>query len=606
MVNITQDGALQTWTCTDFAEVISHDSKEFSVMANIRAEREEAERESPPLVLVCVIDKSGSMSGDGIYGVKLTLEFVISQMSSKDKLCLVEFDSYTHTSLPPTQMNEEGKAKALSMVRRIKSGTSTNLCEGLVEGIRALPSISDAVSSVWLLTDGEANQGIVDAKGIIARLNMVKSEQKNQFSLNTFGFGSSHDVTLLSEIAQAGEGMYYYIKDRDSIASAFANCLGGLKSVVAQSVELSIHADNDIESVYSGRRKDTLVPKRSLRVHLGDLQAGEERNIPFSVLLPEVEPTDNMVVCKCKFTYYDVTSSSMKETTSDIIVCRPDKVSTTDSSVTGNLNIDKHKNRYVCSCACDESAKLGLHGDYHGAKQVLNKAIKEIEESISASEAETQKYIKDLKKALETVVDQTKFNTIGKYALHSISNTRNAQRSCISPCYSPSSPSYDTTARSAMRSNLKEFVAQYSPVSPTYSPSSPGYCPPPKRKCISPSYSPTSPSYSPTSPSYSATSPSYSPTSPDYHPSSLSYSPVSPSYSPVSPSYSPTSPSYSPVSPSYSPVSPSRQPTGPYSPPTKVRVAIVNPPEPESESTEPEAAVQLTGPPMSPEFCPCG
>lgn len=50
----------------------------------------------------------------------------------------------------------------------------------------------------------------------------------------TFGFGSEHDADALHNIAEAGNGLFYYIDNSDSIPESFCDCLGGLLSVAAQ------------------------------------------------------------------------------------------------------------------------------------------------------------------------------------------------------------------------------------------------------------------------------------------------------------------------------------------------------------------------------------
>ena len=50
----------------------------------------------------------------------------------------------------------------------------------------------------------------------------------------TFGFGSEHDADSLHSIAEAGNGLFYYIDNSDSIPESFCDCLGGLLSVAAQ------------------------------------------------------------------------------------------------------------------------------------------------------------------------------------------------------------------------------------------------------------------------------------------------------------------------------------------------------------------------------------
>ena len=50
----------------------------------------------------------------------------------------------------------------------------------------------------------------------------------------TFGYGGEHDADLLHAVAEAGNGLFYYIDNSESIPESFCDCLGGLLSVAAQ------------------------------------------------------------------------------------------------------------------------------------------------------------------------------------------------------------------------------------------------------------------------------------------------------------------------------------------------------------------------------------
>jgi hypothetical protein len=42
------------------------------------------------------------------------------------------------------------------------------------------------------------------------------------------------------QISDQGSGMYYFVKDEEAISTAFADALGGLLSVVAQKIQMTI------------------------------------------------------------------------------------------------------------------------------------------------------------------------------------------------------------------------------------------------------------------------------------------------------------------------------------------------------------------------------
>ena len=88
----------------------------------------------------------------------------------------------------------------------------------------------------------------------------------------TFGFGSDHDATLLEAISTQGGGVYYYIDSNEKvwvyqnyphnnsntftqIPEAFADCLGGLVSVMGQNLSLKLETigNNSFKAVHANR-----------------------------------------------------------------------------------------------------------------------------------------------------------------------------------------------------------------------------------------------------------------------------------------------------------------------------------------------------------------
>ncbi len=127
-------------------------------MATVQAPEFLSEKRAP-IDLVLVIDVSGSMSGSKIYLAKDTVNFVISQLSSKDRLGIVLFSSSTSILLQLTLMDTQGKTQASHQVQQINAGGGTAICDGLVAGVNLLHTrdkgAKNEVASVLLLTDGQ-------------------------------------------------------------------------------------------------------------------------------------------------------------------------------------------------------------------------------------------------------------------------------------------------------------------------------------------------------------------------------------------------------------------------------------------------------------------
>jgi uncharacterized protein YegL len=80
-------------------------------MASLKAPTFKSDNRSP-LDLVCVVDRSGSMRGEKINLVKETLQFVVSQLKSTDRMGIVVYDDRVKVSLVVTSMDDAGKVRS--------------------------------------------------------------------------------------------------------------------------------------------------------------------------------------------------------------------------------------------------------------------------------------------------------------------------------------------------------------------------------------------------------------------------------------------------------------------------------------------------------------
>ncbi len=107
-----------------------------------------------------------------------------------------------------------------------------------------------------------------------------KIEYRDKFLIcNVFFFTHSQR----SGLSDCGNGMYFFIKDADEISSSFADCLGGLASVLAQNLTVTITTDK-LEKILDVRAQD----KESNVMTLPDLQMDEKKNVLFLVGLEPV------------------------------------------------------------------------------------------------------------------------------------------------------------------------------------------------------------------------------------------------------------------------------------------------------------------------------
>merc|ERR1712173_545550 len=97
-------------------------------------------------------------------------------------------------------------------------------------------------------------------------------------TINTFGFGANHNAQLMKALAENGRGMYAFIENTDQIADTFAECLGGLVSIVGQNLKVQVQALNDVEitrCLSKGYSVKVDIPKKKQTISVKDLQSEE-------------------------------------------------------------------------------------------------------------------------------------------------------------------------------------------------------------------------------------------------------------------------------------------------------------------------------------------
>ncbi|KAF3328114.1 von Willebrand factor type A domain-containing protein [Carex littledalei] len=149
--------------------------------------------------------------------------------------------------------------------------------------------------------------------------------------IHTFGFGSDHDSLAMHRIAEASGGTFSFIEDTSSIQNAFAQCIGGLLSVVAQETHVTLESANrrvkirGIKSGSYGSRVENGGLNSSIDV--GDLYADEQRSFLLFVNVPRSGIEGPTKLIKVNVTYKDAATGSVVELgEQEVSIQRPETV----------------------------------------------------------------------------------------------------------------------------------------------------------------------------------------------------------------------------------------------------------------------------------------
>ncbi|KAH9700517.1 retroelement pol polyprotein-like [Citrus sinensis] len=350
-----------------------------------------------PVDLVTVLDVSGSMAGTKLALLKRAVGFVIQNLGPSDRLSVIAFSSTARRLFPLRRMTETGRQEALQAVNSLASNGGTNIAEGLKKGAKVLldRQWKNPVGSIMLLSDGQDTYTVTGGGGANSRTDykslLPVSIHRDggtgyQIPVHAFGFGADHDAASMHSISEISGGTFSFIEAEGVIQDAFAQCIGGLLSVVAQEVGVKIecvHPGLQITSIKAGSYQTSLMADgRTGSIDVGDLYAEEERDFLVTVDIPANVSSKEMSLLMVKCAFRNPITKEM------VISDEPSEVKIQRPAMTGqpvvSIEVDRQRNRLRSAEAMAEARAAAEHGDLSNAVSLLESCRRALSETVSA------------------------------------------------------------------------------------------------------------------------------------------------------------------------------------------------------------------------------
>lgn len=194
----------------------------------------------PPLNLIAVVDKSGSMSGQPLELVKKSLLKIVKQLAPSDQISIVLYGDRSHVFLPPTSVHSYNKNKIKETIKSIQSAGSTNMEAGLKVGYRLAEKSSESFEGstrLMLFTDERPNVGNTSPEGF---MGIMKSGSIKGIGLTTIGVGVQFGAELASEISSVRGGNLFYFPDHTKMVETFESEFSTMVTELAHDMRLKI------------------------------------------------------------------------------------------------------------------------------------------------------------------------------------------------------------------------------------------------------------------------------------------------------------------------------------------------------------------------------
>ncbi len=201
---------------------------------------------------VFLVDTSGSMKGS-IGSLVDGLLRAIRSLRPEDRFQVIGFSDrptdLTRGMLPTTLANVE---LATQRLEQLKADKGTNLYAGLDAALDALDS--DRATSLILITDGVANEGVVDPR------RFEKLMASTDVRLFGFLLGNSSNWPLMRTITEASGGFYATVSNADDV----------LGQVMLARSKITHEALTDVRVVIDGVRTFDVSPTAAGKLYRGE------------------------------------------------------------------------------------------------------------------------------------------------------------------------------------------------------------------------------------------------------------------------------------------------------------------------------------------------
>jgi len=244
-----------------------------------------------PTDVVVVLDRSGSMEGEKIERARAAVRELIGLLAPDDRFALVTYANDAVIAVPLARPDDRARAAWSGAVGEIRADGGTNMSAGLDLGLGVVLGGREPARTarLVLISDGLANQGDATPEGLVARARRVA---QGESVLSAIGVGADFNEYLMTALADAGTGNYYYLHGADDLAQVFAREFDAARTTVASGVAVEITPGRDVRVLDAGGYPLERVGERVV-FRPGSLFAGQERRIWVTLAVPQGAPAEH-------------------------------------------------------------------------------------------------------------------------------------------------------------------------------------------------------------------------------------------------------------------------------------------------------------------------
>lgn len=215
--------------------------------------QEVALEDQPPLNLVYLLDVSGSMSSElKLPLLKRGFRMLTRLLRPEDRVSIVTYAGANRVVLEGASGKEQKKID--QALADLESGGSTNGAGGIQKAYELAQKhfIKGGSNRVLLATDGDFNVGLSETQELV---DFIAQKRDTGVFLSVYGYGTAWDGggyrdEVGEQLADNGNGIYFYIDGEEETRRAFGYAMSGSLMTVAKDVKLQVEFNPELVKGY--------------------------------------------------------------------------------------------------------------------------------------------------------------------------------------------------------------------------------------------------------------------------------------------------------------------------------------------------------------------
>jgi Ca-activated chloride channel family protein len=252
-------------------------------------------------------------------------------------------------------------------IERIEARGTTDLASGLVHGLGQLMQnpFPSGINRIVLLSDGVPNNQL----NLAATLQTI---QRQGISVTSLGLGLDYDTKLMTQIARDTGGAFHYLEKPEEVAAVFDDELTKMTTVVGRNLQLVIEPGPNV--TFQALPGFTLAPDGKLYAPVGDLAAGEVRDLMFPLAVAARGEGATAEIALATLTFDDVIGKSGSQKRDDFVALKTSNDSAAIKAAV-KIGLEAARVRATAAGATLEALSLARGGQIEPARKRIADAI---------------------------------------------------------------------------------------------------------------------------------------------------------------------------------------------------------------------------------------